>query len=92
MWNEASCSEFQFLACNGSTSDRAGRRLSYQKRAGRWVHDVIVDIAADGRQDWGERFPGELRWYAYTPSPAERTMVGRWQKTGQTPVEALFER
>ena len=74
------------------THPRTAQRFHYQVREGRSVKEVIVDIDADGEEEWAEQYSGELRWYAYRPSPAERAMVLRWQATGQAPHEWPFRR
>jgi hypothetical protein len=56
----------------------ASRRYKYV-RPGRWsiVH-VIVDVDANGHEDWTEQAPVEVRWYPFTPSDAERQMLCQW--------------
>ena len=53
----------------------AAIRCRYFKFDGYHVADVIIDISAEGQEAWAEQFPGECRWYAFTPSAAERQPV-----------------
>lgn len=55
----------------------ATNRYRYLKVEGRWLKAVIVDIGANGQEDWVEQAPGECRWYPFTPSGAEREMIRR---------------
>lgn len=55
----------------------ASRRYKYV-RLGRWpIIHVIVDVDANGHEDWTEQAPEEVCWYPFTPSKAEREMLQR---------------
>jgi hypothetical protein len=74
---------------NPDVSASRSRRYRYT-RLSRPCSRVIVDIDREGREDWAEQAPEEIRWYPFTPSKAERTMLRRWQKTGRPPMRGAF--
>lgn len=59
-------------------------RYRYKSVAAGWPKELIVDIHVDGYEDWAERYPGECRWYPFTPSQTERAMVERGRAAGET--------
>jgi hypothetical protein len=75
----------QTIASKDSNPVRPRRRYDYRRVEGSWVKNVIVDIGPDGEENWGEQYPGEIRWYPFTPSAAERQMILRWH-SGDTDV------
>ena len=76
------------------TTEVAGPGLSqryrYVRLLRRSITDVIVDVDAEGHEDWAERAPDEMRWYAFVPSRAERAMLRRWQQAGKPPLRRPF--
>ena len=50
----------------------ATRRYKYVWFGRSSIIHVIVDVDADGHEDCTEQAPGELRWFPFTPSNAER--------------------
>jgi hypothetical protein len=62
-----------------ATTDPA--RFCYRRVENDHLRYVIVDIFADGREDWAEQYAGELRWYPFAPSEADREMVRRWLRS-----------
>lgn len=61
-------------------------RCCYSKVVRKALKCVIVDIDADGREDWAEQEPGEMRWYPFEPCTEERESVRMWVVTGDFPV------
>jgi hypothetical protein len=61
------------------------RRYRYQRVEADSVQDVIVDILPSGAEEWFEQYPGELRWYPFTPSAKERELLRGWQINGYIP-------
>ena len=57
--------------------DRRSCRCRYLKHGRCSMMAVIVDIDAEGREDWTEQAPDEYRWYPFTPSLAERELLAR---------------
>jgi hypothetical protein len=51
---------------------------------------VIVDIEADGQEDWTEQEPGEVRWFDFKPSAAERRRLRRWAAMTDLQLGGLF--
>ena len=66
------------------------RRYRYVRLVRRSITDVIVDVDADGQEDWAERAPDEMQWYTFVPSQAERAMLERWHKAGKPPMRGPF--
>jgi hypothetical protein len=61
-----------------------GRRYRFNVLDERGLRDVIVDVDADGYEEWSDQYLGEFQWYSFTPSPDEREMLQR--VAGHTPV------
>jgi hypothetical protein len=68
-----------------STGEVTGRsrRFSYSKLKNGRLKFVVVDIDWDDKEEWSEQEPGEVCWYAFKPSTAERRIVDRWIKSGR---------
>lgn len=73
---------------NGPVVAKEPGRFRYSKVSGGCLHFVIAERGGDGRVEFWEQEPGEVRWYRYEPGAQEREAVeaswraresgGRW--------------
>jgi len=73
-----------------ATESSSAQRYRYHAQDRHGVKAVIVDVAADGHQDWGEQYGGESRWYPHTPTAEEQGLLHGWVATGTEPVHTLL--
>lgn len=77
--------------CSVAASERScAQRYRYHAQDRHGVKEVIVDVTADGHQDWGEQYGGESRWYPHTPTTKERGLLRVWVASGTEPAHALL--
>ena len=65
----------------------ATRRYKYVRFGRCSIIHVIVDVDAVGHEDWTEQAPGELRWFPFIPSNAERQMLLQWLSGDSVPTQ-----
>jgi hypothetical protein len=56
----------------------------YSKMGRSSIKFVIVDVFSDGREGYAEQEAGEVRWYPFIPSAAERAAFHRLIAAGET--------
>jgi len=58
-------------------------RFHYSKVAGNCLRFVIVDRLADGSLEFWSQEPGDVRWFLFEPSAAERAAVAASWRAGK---------
>ena len=56
-------------------------RYKYSKKGFICLKFVIVDVFPDGHEEFAEQEAGEVRWYAFRPTTAERAAFHRFIET-----------
>src|SRR5712691_1787450 len=66
---------------NRSVSVHEPVRYRYSKMGFRWLKFVIVDVFPDGQEEFAEQEAGEVCWYSFRPSAAERAAFRKFIDT-----------
>ena len=56
----------------------------YSKMGQSCLKYVIVDVSRDGREEYAEQEAGEVRWYSFVPSAADRAALHKLIAAGET--------